>query len=47
MELLTSLMTIDLSITLGVIVGITAWMKKTDESFQQVCLRILQIFTRK
>lgn len=47
MELLTSLMTIDLLITLGVVIGITAWMKKTGESFQQVCLRIREIFTRK
>ena len=47
MEFLKSLMTIDLTITMGVMLGVVIWMKKTGESFQQVCLRILQIFSGK
>lgn len=47
MEFLRNLITIDLAVTAGMLLGITAWMKKTGESFQQVCLRIREIFTRK
>lgn len=47
MELLRNLMMIDLTVFTGILLGVTFWMKKTGESFQQVCLRILQIFTRR
>ena len=47
MELLRNLMMVDLTVTTGMLLGAAIWMKKTGESFQQVCLRILQIFTRK
>lgn len=47
MEFLKNLMMIDLTITTGVLLGTAIWMKKTGESFQQVCLRILRIFSGK
>ncbi len=42
-----SLIITDLFLTMGCIFGVALYMKKTGESFQQVCLRIREIFTRK
>lgn len=44
---MTSLFITDLLLTAGFILGIEIWMKKTGDSFQEVCMKIKEAIFRK
>ena len=44
---MASLFIADFFLTVGVIFGISIHMKKTGESFQEVCLKIRDVIMRK
>ena len=44
---MTSLFIVDFFLTFGLILGIKFYMKRTGESFQEVCLKIRNAIMRK
>ena len=44
---MTSLFIVDFFLTFGLILGIRIYMKRTGESFQEVCLKIKNAIMRK
>ena len=44
---MTSLFIVDFFLTFGLIIGIRIYMKRTGESFQEVCLKIRDAIMRK
>lgn len=44
---MTSLFIIDFFLTFGLILGIRIYMKRTGESFQEICLKIRNAIMRK
>ena len=44
---MTSLFIVDFFLTFGLIIGIRIYMKRTGESFQEVCLKIRNAIMRK
>ena len=44
---MTSLFIVDFFLTIGLILGIRIYMKRTGESFQEVCLKIRDAIMRK
>lgn len=44
---MTNLFIVDFFLTFGLILGIKFYMKRTGESFQEVCLKIRNMIMRK
>lgn len=44
---MTSLFIADFFLTVGVVLGMKIWMKKTGDSFQEVCMKIRDAILRK
>lgn len=44
---MTSLFIVDFFLTFGLILGIRIYMKRTGESFQEICLKIRNAIMRK